>query len=424
MFQTPRSRPQSVIATPLRPLLAALLLAGGAAASAASLPADFASALAFDPTYQATLAQRRSDQVAVQRARSAFYPEASVTSQVSSQAGATQNTFTLTQPIYSRDRQLALQQATPLDEQSTGKLLAAQQDLARRLLDAANALVLANENLRLSGVKIDALAQQAQRARELRRLGQGTVTDERDIEVRLAQAQAERLRLVTNRANAAQRYAALTGAAPDVPSFRLPPQHRRITLHTVDDYLRAAQDGNASLRQAQASVALQGIAVKRAQAVFYPSLVATAQYNKGTGSNTAVGLVFSLPLQAGTLYDVQGAAAAAEQAELSLRATEVDLRLQLQNVVASIASGNESLDIQRQAIAAAELSVEANQRSYQGGVRSSVDVLNAIQTLYTVQSEYVTLATTQATNHLSLLLLLGQDGNDAIAQIQASLFTE
>jgi protease secretion system outer membrane protein len=106
-----------------------------------------------------------------------------------------------------------------------------------------------------------------------------------------------------------------------------------------------------------------------------------------------------------------------------LRAAEVDLRLQLQSVVASIASANQSLDIQRQAIAAAELSVDANQQSYQGGVRSSVDVLNAIQTLYTVQSEYVNLATTQAQNHLSLLLLLGQDGVDAIAQIQANLFT-
>ena len=408
---------------PLRVLLGSLLLAGAGSAGAASLSEDFAHALKFDPAYQAVLAERRSDLVAVKRARSAFYPEASFSSQVSSQSGSTQNALTITQPIYSRDRQLALKQANPLDLQSQGKLLGSQQDLSRRLLEAATAIVLANENLRLSGVKIQALAQQAERARELRRLGQGTVTDERDIEVRLAQSQAERLRLVTDRANAAKRYAAITGAEPDVASFRLPPQHRAVPLLTVEQYLAVAGDANAQLRQAEAGVELQHIAVKRAQAVLYPSVVATANYAKGTGSQAGVGLVFSVPLQAGTVYDIQGAVAAAEQAELSLRAAQVDLRLQLQSVVASIASANQSLDIQRQAIAAAELSVDANQQSYQGGVRSSVDVLNAIQTLYTVQSEYVTLATSQAQNHLTLLLLLGQDGTDAIAQIQANLFT-
>lgn len=408
---------------PVRALVGSLLLASTGWAGAASLVEDYASALSFDPTYQATLAARRNDVVSVKKARSAFYPEATFSTQVLSVAGAAKSSLVVTQPIYSRDRQLVLRQADPLDQQSLGKLLGSQQDLARRLLEAANAIVLGNENLRLSGAKMKALAQQAERAREMRRLGQGTVTDERDIEVRFAQAQGERLRFITERANAAMRYAAITGNEPNVPSFSLPEQHRAVPLQTVEQYLAAAAATNASLVQAQAGVELQRLAVKRAQAVLYPSLVATAQYAKGSGGNAGVGLVFSVPLQAGTVYGIQGAVAAAEQAELSLRATEVELRLQLQSVVASIASANQSLDIQRQAIAAAELSVDANQQSYQGGVRSSVDVLNAIQTLYTVQSEYVNLATSQAQNHLSLLLLLGQDGVDAIAQIQANLFT-
>lgn len=423
----------STSSIPLRTLLGALLLAlgssGSFSAQATSLTQDYERALAFDPSYQATLAERRSDLVAVQRARSAFYPEASISSQITTQGGGTRNAVTISQPLYSRDRQLVLQQATPLDLQSEGRLLSRQQDLAQRLLEAASAIVLANENLRLSAVKIDALAQQSERARELRRLGQGTVTDQRDIEVRFAQSQAERLRLVTDRANAAKRYAAITGTEPDVASFRLPANHRAVPLLTVDQYLDTAASDNAKLREAQAGVELQRLAVKRAQAVLYPSVVANAQYAKGMNNipgvtkTAGVGVVFSLPLQAGTVYDIQGAVAASERAELSLNAAEVELRLQLQSVVASIASANQSLDIQRQAIAAAELSVQANQQSYQGGVRSSVDVLNAIQTLYTVQSDYVNLATSQAKNHLALLLLTGQTGTDAIAQIQANLFT-
>jgi outer membrane protein TolC len=54
-------------------------------------------------------------------------------------------------------------------------------------------------------------------------------------------------------------------------------------------------------------------------------------------------------------------------------------------------------------------------------VRSSVDVVNAIQTLYQVQSDYVSLALARAGNHLNLLLLVGTDGDDAMRQVQAQL---
>jgi protease secretion system outer membrane protein len=84
----------------------------------------------------------------------------------------------------------------------------------------------------------------------------------------------------------------------------------------------------------------------------------------------------------------------------------------------------QALRIQQDAIAAAELSVEANTKSYQGGVRSAVDVLNAIQTSFQVKSEYVQLATTQAENILSLMLLAATDPTDAVAQTHRYLFAK
>ena len=70
------------------------------------------------------------------------------------------------------------------------------------------------------------------------------------------------------------------------------------------------------------------------------------------------------------------------------------------------------------------LSVEANDKSFKGGVRSQIDVLNSIQTYYQVQQEYVTAILTLADNYLNLLLQAATPTNDAVAQVQTLLFPE
>jgi protease secretion system outer membrane protein len=80
------------------------------------------------------------------------------------------------------------------------------------------------------------------------------------------------------------------------------------------------------------------------------------------------------------------------------------------------------LKIQLDAIKAAELSVEANAKSYEGGVRSAVDVLNATQTVFQVKSEYVTAVTTQAENMLGLLHLTSSNPYESLESAYKYLF--
>ena len=56
------------------------------------------------------------------------------------------------------------------------------------------------------------------------------------------------------------------------------------------------------------------------------------------------------------------------------------------------------------------------------GVRTVVDVLNAIQTVFQVKSDYVTLATTQAQNVLALSLLAATAPRDAVVLTRQYLF--
>jgi protease secretion system outer membrane protein len=157
--------------------------------------------------------------------------------------------------------------------------------------------------------------------------------------------------------------------------------------------------------------------------------VVSAQYSysrttAGAIGNSYVGMGMSVPLKAGTLYGIHAAQAGVVKTQESLRETESKVRLDADRLAAQVATGIEALRIQREAMAAAELSVEANQQSYQGGVRSAVDVINAIQTSFQVKSDYFNLATTQAENILALILLAATDPQDAVAETYRYLFAK
>ena len=72
----------------------------------------------------------------------------------------------------------------------------------------------------------------------------------------------------------------------------------------------------------------------------------------------------------------------------------------------------------------ARLSLEANQKSYEGGVRSSVDVLNATQTVFQVKSDFVTAATSQAENLLGLAMQTATEPQVAVSTIMRFIAAE
>jgi protease secretion system outer membrane protein len=167
--------------------------------------------------------------------------------------------------------------------------------------------------------------------------------------------------------------------------------------------------------------------VKKIKASFLPAVTAQYSYSSTTSttiSNSYVGVGLSVPLKAGTVYSMNAAEASVVKAKETLRETESKVRLDSDRLVALVTSGMEALRIQREAIAAAELSVEANRQSYIGGVRTAVDVINAIQTAFQVKSDYFNLATAQSENILSLILLAATEPQDAVTDTYRYLFAK
>jgi outer membrane protein TolC len=377
-------------------------------AQALDLLGDYQKALAYDPTFQTALAERQANLASATQARVAYLPEGSISNQRLQTDTSDRRTLTLTQPLLSLERIATYRMAEPREAFAEATFVGKQQDLAMRLLKGANAIILANENLKLNAAKMAALDQQALAAKAKLSMGQGTITDQRDIQVKAAQAKAQQLSFKTALDVAAKQYAAMTGTRPNVAEFVLAQKERTLQLKAATDYVDLALQNNPALQAARYAERVAELDVDKTTGSLFPTISAThSQSKSGTTNVQYSGITVNMPLQAGNFYARQSVQANYLKAKEATRDVEEKTRLEVEKLRDQVETGLELLTIQQDAIAAAELSLEANQKSYEGGVRSSVDVLNATQTVFQVKSDFVNMSVLNAESVGALNAVVG-----------------
>ena len=403
--------------------LASILAASIAQAFAIDLIADFQKATTYDPTFQTAIAERQANVATATQSYTAYAPSGSISNSRMQTDTTGRTTVTVSQPLINYEALSTFRQAEPRRGFAEATFLMRQQDLATRLIKAANAIILANENLKLNNAKIKALDQQYLAAKRKLELGQGTITDQRDIEVKAAQAKSAQIGYKNQLDTAAKQYAAITGERPRLDDFVLPEKHGKFNLKNSDDYIDLAIQNNPAILAAKFSERVSELDVQKATGAFLPTFALTYTDSKNNNvNNTYTGVVANLPLAAGTFFARQSVEANYQKAKETRRDTEEKARVEAERLRSLIDTGFQSLEIQLDAIKAAELSVEANAKSYEGGVRSAVDVLNATQTVFQVKSDYVTAVTTLTENLLALMNLSNTNPTDSLETAYKYLF--
>ena len=130
----------------------------------------------------------------------------------------------------------------------------------------------------------------------------------------------------------------------------------------------------------------------------------------------------NFPLQVGQYVQTYAASKQYAQADSQKRDTQAKTELEAERLHLLAQAGLEAIAIKKMAVDSAQLSVEANQKSFAAGVRSSTDVLNSIQVLFQTRNDYAQAVTQQAENYLNLLLIQADDPVNAIKEVQAFLF--
>ena len=334
-----------------------------------------------------------------------------------------QNTLSITQPLWSMEKFEELRKGRYKETLADALYTAQEQDLASRVYVAVANLITQNEAIKSNQVRVSTLRKQLDRISRMIELGFGTITDERDIKVRFEQASANIVSLEINRRNAVIQIMTLTNNSIDAKEFDFPETHTLKNRFDINSLLASVESSNPNLIAARSSEEISTLEAARQRDLMLPSFSVTQSKRWGDITNDSL-TTFSVSMPIDATKVIAGLSASASEAKAAevRRQTEEQTRMLTKQLYESVVLGRQALDTKKNAVEAAKLSVDANERSSTAGVRTTIEVLNSIDTLYQTRNEYASTAVNLGNSFLNLLLISGTPPEDAIAQTQAFLF--
>ncbi|MES2508797.1 MAG: TolC family protein [Pseudomonadota bacterium] len=399
-------------------LLASLVTAG-------ELTDGFQNALQNDPAFQGARAELEANQISAKQAGRAYWPEVGLKFGDRTEAGGSQRTVQVAQPLVSAERLATWFGASSLDLKAEATMQQRMDDLALRYFAIVTELVRTRESLSLNLRKKEALELQAAAAKRAFELGTGTLTDQRDTLVRLQQVRAEEQGLKARRAAAERQFLAITGQPAQPDAFVLARKKRSLVLPDIGQLKDSLIRHNPALITARQNERLADLDVWRKRGAFMPqvNLIAKRTTISSGSSANYVGVAVDFPLQSSSVLAIDASKATARKSVADARAVEQNAILEVERLYALLESGQVESDIRFDAIEAAQLSVEGNKQSYKGGVRSQLDVLNSIQILFEVQDQYVASVLGMASNLVNLHSQVGATpANEILKLLETLLF--
>lgn len=305
----------------------------------------------------------------------------------------TQDTLTVRQPILRRALSAQYEQAEAQVADVNAQLERDEQSLVMRVTEAYFNVLLAEEQLVLLGTQRSAYETQADAARKGFKAGAGTRTDIDEAQARLdmtiaqevsarqdLDVQRRKLQVIINQPVS-------TLAHIDVTRMQLTtPQPA-----TAEEWTGLAEASSPEIEAAHAEVAYARADIDKARAGHLPTLDAVATLSHSSNQNISsihssyyqksVGLELSVPLFQGGYVDssVREALANLERAQAHLEEVRRDLAVRVHQQFKGVAEGVAKIQALEQAVKSAEQLVVSSQRSFQAGVRTRLDILNAQQ---------------------------------------------
>ncbi len=412
--QSPRSARRS---TPRVKLIVALIAAVAAPlpAYALSLMEAYRAALEKDPAFQGARYTRAVGEEYETLGRSNLLPSISASynqskndaSRTTTLANGSQQqdnpqytskvtTIQLRQPLFNLDGWQRYKGSKEQYGYSEAKFASDSQELINRLTTAYLAALLAEDQLRLAIAQRDAYHENQVANQNMFDKGAGTRTDVLETRARFEVAQADVLEAQDVVKNRRDELAVIVGGDPgalDTLTGTMP--ELILSPGTLPEWEALVTTNNPDVRALRHSVEYAKTEVERNRAGHYPrvDLIASRShntadslftYNQDSTINT-IGVQLTLPIYSGGSVNAQTRQAAARlgsgQAEYdaALQKALVDVRKQFQLVH----SGRIRMAAIEQAVRSATEAVEATRKSVAGGQRVNLDVLTAMQQLYT-----------------------------------------
>jgi outer membrane protein len=403
------TRDQRHTAKPFTVAVSAALLCMGAQAQ--SLVELYDSARAFDATYQSAKLQFEANLARAEQAKAGIYPTAGLaaglsrtgfqnTNPVTDRSFSTQNiSLSASQPLYRPANVATYKQGDRQVDLAKAQLDAAEQDLIVRTSQGYFDVLAAQDTLAFVGAQKAAVAEQLASAKRNFEVGTSTITDTREAQARFDLVVAQEIAAENDVRVKKLALDTLVGKTASQPkSLLVPVKLPGVMPLDVNAWVSQSEAVHPNIRQAQSSLDIAELEIKKAEAGHKPTLDATASYNvqrnpSGTVTSapstfrtntTNIGLTFNLPLFAGfaTQNRIRETLSLKDKAQSDLEGAKRSVALATRTAYFGVQSGQGQV----KALEAAELSsqsaLDANKLGYQVGVRINIDVLNSQSQLF------------------------------------------
>jgi len=394
-------------------LLPVLLAALGAPAWATpSLNDVLELARANDPQLASAQAARRAGLEALPQARSALLPQMSLSAalnrtqrdlEIASRAQTqyyTNKLFSLSlrQVLYDRQKFIAYDQAEERVALTELEWSKAEQDMILRVAEAYFNLLSAEDSVKLAEAKKKAIFEQKTLAEQMYKGGVGAITDIQEAQARFDLAVAEELEARNTLKNRQQALFKLThqyfeSLAPIDESLPLEAPEP----NALDPWRDAARTGALEVLIADKRAQVARLDVERARSQHLPVLeaVASTQWQSNTDLGydrdhlSLVGVQLSAPLLAGGRINsvTREARARWEQAQEDLRLAQVESEQRTVEAFHGVNNSIARIRALEQAVRSSEVALDAARIGLETSYRTSVDVLNAQQQLFTARRD-------------------------------------
>jgi len=395
-----------------RALLGAVLLALAPAADALDLLQAFKAASGHDAVWLAAQARAAAGQERLPQAQAALQPTVSLNAsrmfndQSTQSVGTAQATadsypsgsvaLTGRLPVFNLALRAQRSRAQAQTDEAAATLQLERQNMALRVVSTYLDALSAQDDVTLAATQTAFYARQLDAARKMFAAGAGTRTDADEVQAKLDQARAVEQDARQAVGLAQRKLQALVREPMDRLGRLAPLNPARLQWapprpEALEEAMAQAEHRNPEVRVLKAQQAAAAQEVQRVRAGHLPTLDVVAQWSRGDRDNSnapsyrvankSIGVQLTVPLFAGGGVNSQERQAQAELLALDqmLDGLRQDLAVRLQKELDGLANGASRIQALETAERSAAQVLVSTQKSYAGGSRTVLDVLNAEQ---------------------------------------------
>ncbi|WP_298933046.1 TolC family outer membrane protein [uncultured Ramlibacter sp.] len=398
-------------------------------------------ALEQDATIRASRAAAEAGRERLPQARSQFFPNISANSSRfkneldsttpdflgrtvtnSEKYRSTNDALVVRQPLFRTELLAQYRQAEAIVADAEAVLERDQQNLVMRVAQTYFEALLTEQQLVLVGIQKAAYTTQVDAARKGFAAGAGTRTDIDEAQSRLDLIVAQELEARQNVELVRRQLQALinrpvteTVARIDLAKFQLAPP----TPSSVEAWTAQAEAFSPEIQSAKAQVDAARAMVDKAKSGHYPTLDAVAQLSRSISDNVTrinteynqrqIGLQLNVPIFQGGYVNsqVREALALVTRAENVIEEVRRDLGVRVHREHRGVTEGVLKVQALEQAVRSAEQLALSSKRSFEAGVRTRLDILNAEQQLGTARRDLAQARFTYLVSRVRLKALAG-----------------